>query len=230
MRIKDTPKVDRPREKLVKYGTKKLSDAELLAIILRTGTKDLNVVELAKKVLKTTKSKISEMTFDKLKGIKGIGIAKSSQIIASLSLSSRLINEGAAPQLISPEVVFASFEEARENKKEQLIAIYLDSRNREIHREIVSIGTLNANLIHPREVFEPAVRKLSAGVIIVHNHPSGDIVPSNEDLKITKQLVEAGKIMGIPIIDHMIVTKDSYYSFDEHKQLHAINSLGGGLT
>lgn len=219
MRIKDTPKIDRPQEKLVKYGTKKLSDAELLAIILRTGTKELNVVELAKQILKITKSKISQMTFEKLKEIKGIGSTKACQIIASLELSNRLLHEEASPQLVSPESVFASLEEIRESRKEHLIVIYLDVRNREIHREIISIGTLIANLIHPREIFEPAVRKLAASLIMVHNHPSGDIEPSVEDIKITKQLVEAGKIMGIQVIDHLIVTKGSFYSFEEHGQL-----------
>jgi len=95
----------------------------------------------------------------------------------------------------------------------------LDARNREIYRETVSMGTLNANLVHPREIFEPAVRQLSAGIIIVHNHPSGDTVPSGEDIKVTKQLRKAGELMGIPIIDHIIVTKDKYYSFEQDNKL-----------
>lgn len=221
MKIKDTPKVDRPREKLVKYGTKKLTDAELLAIILRTGTKELNVVELAKQILEISKSKISNMTFEKLKEIKGIGEAKACQIVASLELSNRLLHEEASPQLVSPESVFASLEEIRESRKEHLIVIYVDVRNREIHREIISMGTLVASLVHPREIFEPAVRKLAASIIIVHNHPSGDTEPSAEDIKITKQLVEAGCIMGIQVIDHLIVAKTSFYSFEEHNMLPA---------
>lgn len=215
MKIKDILKVDRPQEKLVKYGTKKLSDAELLAIILRTGTKESNVLELSKKILRKFKNDLENLTIDKLKEIHGLGETKACQIIASLELSFRLMREGSKQQLISPELVFESVKEIRESKKEHLMALYLDIRNREICREIISIGTLTANLIHPREIFEPAVKNLAANIIIIHNHPSAETEPSNEDIKITKQLVEAGKIMGIPIIDHVIVAKDKFYSFKD---------------
>lgn len=219
MRIKDTPKVDRPREKLVKYGTKKLSDAELLAIILRVGTKDCNVVELSKKIFRKFKNDLKSINLEKLKEIPGLGETKACQIIAVIELAKRLIREDSKPQLISPEIVFESVKEIRESKKEHLLAIYLDIKNREISREIISIGTLTANLVHPREIFEPAVRQLAAGIIIVHNHPSNETEPSAEDRNVTKQLVTAGKIMGISIVDHVIVTKDSYYSFEEKDEI-----------
>ena len=224
MRIKDTPKVDRPQEKLVKYGTKKLSDADLLAIILRTGTQETNVLELSKKILRKFKNDLKNITIDKLKEVPGLGEIKACQIIAALELSNRLMRENDQPQLISPEKVFESVKEIRESKKEHLLAIYLDVKNREISREVISIGTLTANLVHPREIFEPAIRQLAAGIIIVHNHPSGESEPSKEDIEVTKQLQKAGKLIGISIIDHIIVTKDSFYSFDSwHKSVHWIN-------
>ncbi|MFA6963642.1 MAG: DNA repair protein RadC [Patescibacteria group bacterium] len=210
MKIKDTPKVDRPQEKLVKYGTKKLSDAELLAIILRTGTKECNVLDLSKKILRKYREKLSSLEIDELKKIKGLGETKACQLIAVVELARRLIHDNAKPLLISPEVVFESVKEIRESKKEHLLAIYLDVRNREISREIISIGTLTANLVHPREIFEPAIRQLAAGIIIVHNHPSGDTQPSDEDREATKQLRKAGNILGIEVVDHIIVSEHNY--------------------
>lgn len=219
MKIKDTPKLDRPREKLVKYGVKKLTDAELLAILLRTGTRNCNVINLSKKVLRGLKGNLDDISIERLNKIKGIGKVKSYQIIAIIELAKRINQSELKPVLINPEEVFKSVKEIGDSKKEHLLAIYLDVKNKEISREIISIGTLTASLVHPREIFEPAVRKLVAGIIIVHNHPSGDTEPSDEDIRATKQLVEAGKIMGIPIIDHLIVTKSSFYSFDEHDRL-----------
>lgn len=219
MRIKDTPKVDRPREKLVKYGTKKLTDAELLAIILRTGTWDINVLELSRNVLRAIKPDINSTNIESLKKIHGLGVAKSCQIVAALELVKRLTREESKPQLLNSEEVYKSVKEIGEYKKEHLLAIYLDVKNREITREIISVGTLTASLVHPREIFEPAVHCLAVSIIIIHNHPSGDTEPSDEDVKITKQLVEAGKIMGIKVIDHLIVAKKSFYSFEEHNML-----------
>lgn len=217
MKIKDTPKVDRPQEKLIKYGTKKLSDAELLAIILRTGTQETNVLELSKKILRKFKDILKNTSIEKLKEIPGLGETKSCQIVAAIELCRRLEHDETKLQLISPEAVFNSVKEIRDSKKEHLMAIYLDIKNREIVREIISVGTLTANLAHPREIFEPAVKLLAASIIIVHNHPSGETNPSKEDIEITKQLHKAGEIMGIPILDHIIVTKDGFYSFDNNK-------------
>lgn len=215
MKIKDTPKVDRPQEKLVKYGTKKLTDAELLALILRTGTKDTNVVELSKKILRKFKGKINEIDIKSLKEINGLGETKACQIIACFELAKRLADPIKGSQFLSSQDVFNSLTDIRQSKKEQLLVIYLDTRKREIARETISIGTLNANLIHPREVFEPAIKNLAAGVVLIHNHPSGDTNPSDNDLILTRKFIKAGDIMGIEIIDHLIVSRDSYYSFKE---------------
>lgn len=217
MRIKDTPKVDRPQEKLVKYGVKKLTDAELLALILRTGTKDTNVVELSKKILRKFKDKISNLNIESLKKINGLGETKACQIIACFELAKRFLRVGMSQQLESAQEIFNSLTEIRNSKKEQLIVIYLDSRKREISREVISVGTLSANLVHPREIFEPAVKNLAAGIILVHNHPSGDADPSENDLKITQQLIKAGDIMGIEVVDHLVVCQDSYYSFKDQE-------------
>ena len=212
MRIKDTPKIDRPQEKLVKYGTKKLSDAELLAIILRTGTKDCNVIELSKKILRRHRSNILSLEIDKLKETKGLGETKACQVIAVIELAKRLIRDDQKPLLLNPEEVFKSVKEIRESKKEHLLAIYLDVKNREISREIISVGTLTANLVHPREIFEPAIRLLAAGIIIVHNHPSGETQPSSDDLEVTRQISNAGNILGIEVVDHIIVSRSEYRS------------------
>ena len=185
-KIKDLPKIERPREKLVAKGAENLKDSELLAILLRTGKSGKNVIEVASQIL----SKYSKK---------------------------RLLQNKQSVLLLSPQDVWEQLKDIRDNKKEHFVIFFLDVRNQEIKREVVSVGSLNANLVHPREVFEPAVRHLAAQVIIAHNHPAGDPSPSQEDSEITKQLVDAGKLLGIDISDHVIVSKANYFSFKEHK-------------
>ena len=214
--IKDLPKVERPREKLIKYGPEKLSNSELLAILLRSGKKGENVVELANKILKRFRSdKLSHLTFDELKDYPGLGQAKACEIVACFELGKRLLKGKKARIYLKPKEVWEELKDIRNNKKEHFVIFYLDSRNQEIKREIISIGSLNANLVHPREVFEPAVRSLAAQIILAHNHPSGDPEPSEDDITVTKRLIEAGKIMGIEVIDHIIIVKNGYFSFKE---------------
>ncbi len=216
MKIKDLPKVDRPREKLIKYGPGKLSDSELLAILLRTGTKNLNVVELSKKILSSiTKKGIIDVDYEMLSKVHGLGPAKACEIVACFELGRRLLQNKKSTLILSPKDVWEEMKDIRDNKKEHFVIFFLDTRNQEISREIISVGSLNANLVHPREVFEPAVRNLAAQIIVAHNHPSGDTEPSKEDLEITQKLVEAGDILGIEIIDHIIVAKDYYLSLKE---------------
>lgn len=219
MRMMDTPTINRPQEKLIKYGTEKLTDAELLSVILRTGTKGTNALELSQKVLCKYKNRKQPLEIEKLQEIHGLGKIKACQIIALLELSKRLTSKAVKLDHISPKTVFESVVEIRNSKKEHLVAVYLDTQNQEIGREIISIGTLNANLIHPREIFEPALQKLATGIIIIHNHPSGLIDPSKEDIEITKQLLQAGEIMGINVLDHIIVTTDKYFSFNDNNAL-----------
>ncbi|MBN2198139.1 DNA repair protein RadC [Candidatus Wolfebacteria bacterium] len=218
MKIKDFPKVDRPREKLEKYGPEKLSNSELLAILLRTGGKGVNVVELAKKILaKFSGVGLAKASFKDLKNTFGLGAAKTCEIVACFELGRRFLKNKKSILLLSPQDVWNELKDIRDNKKEHFVIFFLDARNQEIRREIISVGSLNANLVHPREVFEPAVASLAAQIIIAHNHPSGNPEASEEDLKITKRLVEAGKILGIDVIDHVVVSEGEYFSFKEKK-------------
>lgn len=216
MKIKDLPRVDRPREKLLKYGSEKLSTTELLAILLRTGIQGKNVVELSNQILKLFGTDMLQtITIADLKKIKGLGSVKAAEIIAAIALGRRLIVEKSPLKALNPESVFEALRDIRPLKKEHFIAFYLDTKNVEIARETISIGTLNASLVHPREVFEPAIRFSAASVIISHNHPSGDVSPSHEDMQITKKLVDAGHLLDIHILDHIIVSSHSYLSFKE---------------
>jgi len=215
-KIKDLPNFLRPREKLFEKGPDALKDYELLAILLRTGTKKSDVISLAKKVLRKYKKEgLNNISLNELKKNLGLGHAKACEIVASFEFAQRILNKKKTKLLMSPENVFKELKDIRDNKKEHFVIFYLDTRNQEIKREIISVGTLNASLIHPREVFEPAIRNLAAQIIIAHNHPSGSTEPSEEDIAITKRLVEAGKILGIKIIDHIIVSKDKFLSFRE---------------
>jgi len=213
MKIKDIPTIERPREKLVKYGPEKLTNAELLAILLRTGTKGQNVLEMSKKILRKFPQKtLAEADLKELQEIFGLGETKAVEIMACFELSRRLLKDKQTEILLSPRDVWENLHDIRDNKKEHFIVFYLDARNQKIQREIISIGILNANLIHPREVFEPAILHTAAQILIAHNHPSGEIKPSDDDIAVTKRLVEAGKILGIEIVDHVIVSQNSFLS------------------
>jgi DNA repair protein RadC len=216
--IKELPEFERPREKLTKKGTKALKKEELLAIILRTGLKGKNAIEVAKDILeKYGDKKLLDASYEELRNMRGVGPTKAVQILAAIELGSRLFKEKSEKEVYinSPQDVAKETEHIKESKKENFVALYLDARNKLIYKETVSIGSLNANLVHPREVFEPAIRYLAASIILVHNHPSGDPEPSEDDLVITKRILEAGKIMGIDVLDHIIITKTKIFSFKE---------------
>jgi DNA repair protein RadC len=215
MQIKNLPKCERPRERLAHYGPDKLSKSELLAILLGTGTKGVNAVELANRILKKFGDKLIEADFKTLKNTFGLGPAKAAEIIAALELGKRLLKGKETTLVLSPKDVWENLKDLRDNKKEHFVIFYLNTRNQEIEREIISVGTLNANLVHPREVFEPAVKNLAAQIIVAHNHPSGQTDPSEEDLAITKRLIEAGKLLGIEVLDHVIVAQKEFLSFKE---------------
>jgi len=216
--IHDLPRVERPREKLIKYGSGRLSNPELLAIVFRTGRKGENVLELANKFLRKIKIEdFARISFSELKLIPGIGPAKACELLACLELGRRVFQNKKEniSQILSPGDVFDSLKDIRASKKEHFIIFFLDSRNQQIHREIISIGTINASLVHPREVFEPAIKHLAVQVILAHNHPSGALEPSEDDLAVNKRLVECGKILGIEVLDHIIVGSKGYLSFKE---------------
>ena len=213
MKIKELAKVDRPREKLEKYGPEKLATAELLAVLLGSGIKGLNVVELSRKIVKLiAKNGTEKIKLEDLLKEKGLGKAKALQIIAALEFGKRMYPDK-KPEILTPEDVWKLCGDFRGSKKEHFAAFYLDTQNKLIERQIISIGTLNASLVHPREVFEPAIALHAASVIVCHNHPSGDADPSSDDLAITKRLAEAGKILGIGLTDHIISTANEFASF-----------------
>jgi len=214
--IRDLARVERPREKLIHYGPARLSNRELLAIILRTGGKNENALDLAGRVIRNCKSEnLPLVSYAEIRKISGIGPAKACEILACFELGRRLLKGKVSSLFLKPEDVWKELKDIRELKKEHFVIFYLDSRNQEIKREIISVGSLNASLVHPREVFEPAVKNLAAQVILAHNHPSGNPEPSRDDLEINRRLVEAGKILGIEVIDHIIVTATGYLSFKE---------------
>ena len=222
MKIKDLPKIERPREKLIAKGAENLKDSELLAILLRTGRAGKNVIEIASQILtKHSKKRLLQMTYEDLLKIKGIDSAKATTLLASFELSKRAleVNDTNLPTIITPKDVVAQLTDLRHNKKEHFIALYLNARNQLVHKETISMGTLNANLVHPREVFEPALKYSAAGIIVAHNHPSGDPKPSEDDMEITKRLAEAGKMMGVELLDHVIIATNSHFSFKDEKLL-----------
>lgn len=215
-KIKELPKFERPREKLVKKGAKALRKEELLAILLRTGLKGKNAIGIASDILlKYGDKRLLDVSYEELRNMRGVGPTKAIQVLAALELGSRLFKEKSEKEVYinSPNDAAKEVEHIKENKKENLIVLYLDARNKLIYKDTVSIGTLNSNLVHPREVFEPAVRHLAAQIVLTHNHPSGDPEPSEDDLVITKKLVESGKILGIEVFDHVIIVKDGFFSF-----------------
>jgi len=230
MKMKEVPKVDRPREKLAKYGPGKLSNSELLAILLRTGAKGVNVVELSNKILKKFSSRgLSNADFKELsakggpasggKNTFGLGPAKACEIIACFELGRRLLQNKKSVLILSPQDVWDELKDIRDHKKEHFVVFYLDTRNQEIQREIISVGTLNANLVHPREVFEPAIGHHAAQIIVAHNHPSGNTEPSPEDIAVTKRLKQAGELLGVELLDHIIITREKFASLKELGQM-----------
>ena len=222
MKIKDLPKIERPREKLIAKGAENLKDSELLAILLRTGTIGKNVIEIASQILsKYSKKRLLQMTYNDLSKISGIDSAKATTLLAAFELSKRAleVNDTNLPVISDAKDAVAQLSDMRDLKKEHLVALYLNAKNQLVHKETISMGTLNANLVHPREVFEPALKYSAAQIIAAHNHPSGDPKPSEDDLEVTKRLTEAGKMMGIEVMDHVIISKNSHFSFKEEKLL-----------
>lgn len=211
-------KQDRPREKLERLGAESLRDEELLAILLRTGTNGKDVTLLSKELLKKyDRQNFLKVSLEELKKQKGIGLTKASVLIAAFELSKRFLRviSDSVPTIQSPRDVLAQVQEILHRKKENFVVLYLNARNQLIHKEFVSIGSLNSALVHPREVFLPAIQHLSASIILIHNHPSGDCDPSSEDIELTRRLVSAGELLGIEVLDHLIVSSSTYLSMKE---------------
>jgi|SRR5659263_364018 len=219
IRIHDLPKDERPRERLIKNGASTLSDSELLAIILRTGSRQENVINLSQRILKEYNIKqLSQINLTQLMKVHGIKESKAAQIAACFEIARRLesFNDEDKQKINSPEDVYRRiYPKMREQKKELFIELCLDTKNRVIKEETISVGSLNANIVHPREVFKLALAESAAHIIVAHNHPSGDPTPSREDIEITKKLVDTGTIIGITLLDHVIIGDGRHFSMKE---------------
>lgn len=210
--------VDMPREKLERLGAEALRDEELLAVLLRTGYEGRNVLEIARGILRAHPvAALMEMDLASLTEIKGVGRAKAASLVAGFELARRGLNQGMgiAPSISRPADAVGFLADIKDRKKEHFVALFLNARNQVICREDVSVGSLNASLVHPREVFAPAVGSAAASVILAHNHPSGDVTPSREDIELTRRMVQAGEIMGIEVLDHLIVGAVRFLSMKE---------------
>lgn len=215
--INDLPKSEMPREKALKNGIENLSNVELLAIILRTGTTSSSVLDLSKEILKKFDGikGFSNATYQELCSIKGLKQAKVLSLLTLIEFARRINLESIDPKerIETPEKVYELFEPyLRNEQQEKFIAVYLDPGLRIIRHIELFKGTLNKNLIHPRDLFREAVKCNAAKIIIIHNHPSGDSKPSSEDLTITDDLIDLGKKIGIPVVDHVIIGKGNFYS------------------
>lgn len=218
--IKDLPINERPREKLLKYGVSSLSNAELIAVIIRTGHMNDNAIDLANRILSLDSSGISylsQVTAQELIKINGVGQCKAAQIVAAIELGKRISSSADAKLKVDSPIVVVELlmEQMRYLKKEYFKVVLLDTKNQIISIEEISVGSLNASIVHPREVFNVAIRKSANSIILVHNHPSGDPTPSKEDIDITHRLVEAGYIIGIRVLDHIIIGDNKYVSLNE---------------
>lgn len=219
--IKDLPEEEKPREKLKKYGVKNLTDEELIAIILRCGTKNMSVKDLAIKIKKEFKN-LSDLSYIELSKIKGMGEVKAITLLAAIELGIRsTYKEDKNIKLNRPENIYEFFKNKLIHlKQENLIAVFLDNKNKLIAYKTIFIGTINMSISHPREIFKEAIKNSCVYIVLVHNHPSGDPTPSIADLKFTNQVYKTGKIIGIPLLDHLIIGNNNYYSFYDNGDLH----------
>ena len=205
--IKQLENIDKPREKLIKKGANALKDYELLAVLLGSGVQGKDVIKLSHEIIKLFEEDFENLSLEKLSSIHGLGIAKASQILSSIELSRRY--------LIKQNKKITCSNDVYNELKEYFLALYLDGANHLIQTKVITIGILNQSLVHPREVFSYAIEKRCASIIVAHNHPSGILEASNEDINVTKRLKDSGKILGIELLDHLIITNNGYLSLKE---------------
>lgn len=220
-----------PREKLQARGPENLKNHELLAILLRTGHAKKNVLEVSQDILRThALEKLLGLKLDVLEKIKGVGPAKASTLIAAFELSRRAFNKGLgiAHAIESPKDILPLVASIRSSKKEHFVAVYVNSRKQVIYQETISIGSLDGSLVHPREVFQPAIQASAAAVILIHNHPSGDVHPSREDILVTRRLCQAGQLLGIDILDHIIISEENFLSLRQEDTAQKIGFINDG--
>jgi DNA repair protein RadC len=217
-RIKDLPISSRPREKLLVKGSENLTDAELIAILLGTGTKEHNALTVASKLLQKYPLKsLADIHIPQLEKISGIGKVKALHIQAALELGKRIF----APESITKTMIYTTNDaisicrDIASKKQEHMLVLYLNARHELLQKEVIGMGSLNALVIEPKEIFSPGLLTPCAEIIIIHNHPSGDVTPSDEDVQFTQRVQNAGEILGIQLIDHLIVCSSGYFSFRE---------------
>lgn len=217
-KIKDMPHEEKPREKMMRYGAGALSVTELVAVLLSTGTKKEDVMNMAARIVKDygERTLVNHTNPTKLAADMDIPLMKAFQIVACAELGRRFYaqREYGLATIRTAQDVFEYLHEMRSLSKEHVRGLYLNTHHQIIHDEVISIGTINSNLIHPREVFKPAIEYAAVAVILAHNHPSGIVTPSQADIDITNHLVKAGKMIGIPLVDHVVVTKDKFMSIN----------------
>jgi len=221
LNIRDMEEADRPRERLLTLGPGVLSDADLIAVLFGSGSSGESVLETATRVARSVNlRRLRQVAVEELLGVKGMGPARAGQLLAAAEIGRRLWPEGdPIPLIRGPESVYELTHDIRRSNREHFVGFYLNSRNQVLRREIISIGSLNASIVHPREVFVPAIAVSAASLILAHNHPSGDATPSEEDLAITRRIHEAGRLLGIELLDHVVVAREAYMSFKERRLL-----------
>lgn len=222
VKIKELPIEERPYEKMISLGPSKLSNEELISILIKSGTKKYSAKELATVLLKSVNNigELNNINYKKLTHISGIGIKKSCVLLAAIELGKRvngytssIINK----KLNSSQIVFNYYKNLlKDAKQEHFYCVYLDNSKKIIHEKLLFLGTINYSVVHPREIFKEAYYYSASAIICVHNHPSNNLFPSSEDLKITRNLKEVGELLGIKVIDHLIIGKENYYSFLEN--------------
>jgi DNA repair protein RadC len=218
--IRDFPQDERPRERFVQNGPQSLSNHELIAILLRTGTKDESVLQLSNRLLTHFEGlrDLKSASLEEITSIKGIGPAKAIQILSAVELGRRVANLSFQDRYVirSPEDgAKYVMNEMRFLSQEHFVCLYLNTKNQVLHKQTIFIGSLNASIVHPREVYKEALRRSAASIICLHNHPSGDPSPSREDIDVTKRLSECGKIIGIDLLDHLIIGENKFVSLKE---------------
>ncbi len=220
LKMKDVHQADRPRERLLHQGAHSLSNQELLAILLRTGTKEESVVALANRILLHFEKlhALREATIEEMTAIKGVGEVKAIQMLAAIELGRRLAQKELNERytIRSPEdAAHFLMQDMTALQQEHFVALFLNTKNQVLHKKTIFIGSLNASIVHPREIFREAVKRSAAAIICAHNHPSGVTTPSPEDIDVTERLVEAGHIMGIDVLDHVIIGDHQFLSMKE---------------
>lgn len=217
----DVEESERPRERLFELGPGALSDADLVALVFGSGSGGESVLDVAARVTRSIHlRRLHQTAVEDLLAVKGMGPARAAQLLAAAEIGRRLWPDAdPIPLVRGPETIFELTADIRRSNREHFVGFYLNSRNQVLRREIISIGSLNASIVHPREVFIPALAVSAASLILAHNHPSGDPSPSEEDLAITRRIAESGRLLGIELLDHVVVAREAYTSFKERRLL-----------